>query len=276
MTQIIGIRAGFLRQTWKGRSATGVRYRLIVRAFVINLRRSVERRRHMEMQVAGLDHEFVEAVDGRELDLSDPVYRRGMWPGEAGAGESHLKVYRRVLEDGLSHALVLEDDVILPSDLNLLLDGLIRISGREAALLYYRTNPHFNSCPLVADGAVSLPGDRRLLRPQDVRPLADAGAYVITGEACRTMLDLRLPVRYGADWWGMFVREGGLERVRCVAPRPIDLKVDFPTTLGFTGRLSRLVPVRARTLRRRRQIRRTSRFPIVPGEAPNDPASAAH
>src|SRR5262249_4415431 len=47
----------------------------VMRAYVINLARSLDRRAHItaELQKTGLDYEFITAVDGRELDLDDPT-----------------------------------------------------------------------------------------------------------------------------------------------------------------------------------------------------------
>ena len=103
-------------------------------AYVINLARSRDRRAHIttELKKTGLDYEIITAIDGRDLDLSDPtivdpslpfldpslpVVDIGLAAGTAGAALSHLSVYRKIIADGLDAALVLEDDVVLPADL---------------------------------------------------------------------------------------------------------------------------------------------------------------
>ncbi len=44
-----------------------------MRAYVVNLARSPERRAHIiaELEKSGIDYEFVDGVDGRDLDLHD-------------------------------------------------------------------------------------------------------------------------------------------------------------------------------------------------------------
>ncbi|GEM_PF-208819 len=94
------------------------------KVFVINLDRHRERRRHMEDLCSrhGLPCEIVEAVDGRRLDraVRERVYResgalatlgRPLTDGEIGCALSHLHVYRRMVDQGIETALVLEDDV---------------------------------------------------------------------------------------------------------------------------------------------------------------------
>src|SRR5271156_7071472 len=113
----------------------------IMHAYVINLARSKDRRAHItaELQRARLDYEVITAVDGRTLDLSgstliDPsLASRCEFPaGTVGCALSHFHVYQKILEDGRDRALVLEDDVTLPADLNDLVDEVAgHLTGAE-------------------------------------------------------------------------------------------------------------------------------------------------
>ena len=58
--------------------------------------------------------------------------------GTAGCTLSHLDAYRKIVDDGLDMAPVLEDDVILPADLGSLADAVgKRLVGAEVALLSF-------------------------------------------------------------------------------------------------------------------------------------------
>ncbi len=51
---------------------------------------------------------------------------------------SHFHTYQKILEDGRDRALVLEDDVVLPTDLGDLVDEVAHhLTGAEVALLDY-------------------------------------------------------------------------------------------------------------------------------------------
>jgi len=155
------------------------------------------------------------------------------------------------------HALVLEDDAVLPDDLDELLGALPpHLDGREVALLYYRS---FRECPLSGDG-VRLPGDRLLADPLDPSLPIGGTAYAITREACEAMIELP---HHEPDAWGQFVANGGIERLRCVHPRPVGERLDFASTLGYGGTLAQLVPAQLRTWRREWLERRMSRFPLA-------------
>src|SRR5947209_4640748 len=103
-----------------------------MKAYVINLPRSTERRASMAEQLerTELDYEFVDGVSGRGLtpteraELVDEAavarYPRWLTPGQIGCALSHLRTYERILDSGTQDAaaLILEDDVILPSNIS--------------------------------------------------------------------------------------------------------------------------------------------------------------
>jgi glycosyl transferase family 25 len=263
-----------------------------VHAYVINLARSLDRRAHItaELKKTGLDYEIITAVDGRDLDLRDttiidpsmpfidpslPVVDAGLAAGSAGAALSHLSVYRKIIADGLNVALVLEDDLMLPTDLGSLADAVAdQLAGAEVALLSYDSP---DPCKVSVEGSIRLPSSRVLALPIDVRQPRSAGAYVITREACERMAKCLLPIRVQADAWWSFYREGYLDRVRCVTPQPVLKNATFTSTIGsyslgngFRGRLAgqlahRKIPLvhQALSYRRRRIHRRWSQSELV-------------
>jgi len=210
------------------------------KAYAINLARSQDRRSHILRQLSrtGIGYELVEAVDGRELDLADTslfdpalVCQDTFRPGAAGCALSHLKVYRKILDDDLDHALVLEDDAMLPDDAPELTAAVVRdMRGAEVVLLNFHSD---KPCQVVRTGAVPLPAARRLVCLADEDQASSTGGYVITREACARMLDAFPPLRSQPDAWALFRRTGILDRVRCVVPMPIANSAQFRTTIDF-------------------------------------------
>jgi glycosyl transferase family 25 len=211
-----------------------------MRAYVINLARSLDRRAHItaELQKTGLEYEFITAVDGRDLDLEDPtivdsaLLAKNSFPaGTAGCALSHLRTYEKIIADDLDEALILEDDVILPADLGNLAEAVAgQLTGAEVALLNYGRS---SRCKMSLEGSVSLPSSRLLALPIEINGLVNAAAYVITREACERMSKSILPLRANADDWQFFYREGILDRIRCVLPLPVDKTAKFESTIGF-------------------------------------------
>ena len=219
-----------------------------MRVYVINLARSPERRAHMvrELRKAGLDHEFVEGVEGRGLDLSDSglvdqawVGKSPFWSGVVGCYLSHLNVHKKLLEADTERALVLEDDVILPPDMSALIEAAsAHMAGAEAVLLHHHRFGHAEgdeAYRFLRRGSVPLPGSRILALPCDVSQLGATGAYLITRDACHRMAKAMLPVRARVDDWAFFCNEGVLDKVRCVVPMPVRIDSSFRTTIDGYG-----------------------------------------
>lgn len=259
-----------------------------MKAYVISLNRAAERRAYMasELAKAGLEYEFIEAVDGKTVQVSDPAVvaptwlgRSPFWPNVAGCALSHLEAYRRALDEGLRSALVLEDDVRLPLDLDPLADATAgMLEGAEVALLHYHSEA---PCRISTRGATDLPGGRKLSFPLDIVQLGSAGAYVITAEACERMAKAVLPVRVPADDWAFFYNDAAIERIRCVSPVPIRKTAKFRSTIGYydpeswraslssvADRLPLPAVQRVLQLRRQRVHDRWSRVELVEERSP--------
>lgn len=255
-------------------------------AYVINLARSADRRAHITAQLkkTGLKYEIFTAVDGRTVDVADtaivdPSFNN--WtkflPGAAGAALSHFSVYQKIIADGHDAALVLEDDVTVPADLDSLSEAVAsELTGAEVALLSYDC---WETLKMSQEGASPLPSGRLLALPIDVWLPRSGGAYVITREACERLVKILVPIRRNADDWWFFYREGALDRVRCVVPLCVFKTAELTSTMGsyalgngVKGRLAwalvnRRIPLLHQVLvyRRRRIYREWGRAELVDG-----------
>ena len=211
-----------------------------MRAYVINLARSLDRRAHItaELSKTGLDYEIITAVDGRDLDVHDPTVVHPSlltltpFPaGMAGGSSSHVRAYKKIIADGLDKALVLEDDAVLPADLGDLIDAVAHhmTDAAEVVLLSYDNH---EPCQMSREGSITLPSSEVLALPIDIYQLKSAGAYIITREACERLIKCAVPARGGADIWWLFYREGALDRVRCVVPIPVSKDPSLDSTIG--------------------------------------------
>jgi GR25 family glycosyltransferase involved in LPS biosynthesis len=98
--------------------------------FVINLKRCDEKRKKMEERLKGEEYEMFEAFDGRELNYEkleqmgagilkewqDPFSGRNVTWGEVGCALSHYSVMEKCVQDNEEIAVILEDDVIIPTN----------------------------------------------------------------------------------------------------------------------------------------------------------------
>jgi glycosyl transferase, family 25 len=194
-----------------------------------------------QLQHIGLEHRFPAAVDGREMTSEDrdalvdeeAVARHPDWltPGQIGCALSHLQVYREIIDEDQGVALVLEDDVILPPNILVLLSEVEeQISGNEVIMLYFRA---FGTCEFSTVDAIELRTGGLLVYPLDVHPLVTTAAYVISAGACRGMAEHVVPVRAGPDSWSFHYESGAIERLRCILPRPVSVRHDFKSAIDY-------------------------------------------
>ena len=100
----------------------------MIKIFVISLKNAIERRKSIsnQMQKLGIDFEFFDAVDGRELTQGyvDSVFDKEtaeiQWKpmnrGEIGCSLSHMSIYEKMINENIQNAIVLEDDAVLNDD----------------------------------------------------------------------------------------------------------------------------------------------------------------
>lgn len=257
-----------------------------MKAYVINLPRAVDRRGHMERQLsqAGIDHEFIEATDGRAVDLATPGLVASRWHGNSplspnvvGCALSHQEACRRIAEGGDSGAVILEDDVELPASLGWLADELAGVVvGAQVVLLNYHSA---GPVQLSRRGSWSVSSQHLVAQPIELAGIGSTGAYFITHEAAERMVELMTPISGAADEWEYYFNAGGFDLLSCVTPMPIRKSADFRSTIGYRRRgihrLGDLLETLAvsRVLLRARRRRIIERWARV--ELTDDPPLAA-
>lgn len=95
--------------------------------YMINLKRRPDRKAKMEacFQLLGIDYEYFEAVDGRNLnedylhehgikmlaEFQDPLHGRPLTFGEIGCFMSHYQIWQDIIKHGYQRTIVFEDDI---------------------------------------------------------------------------------------------------------------------------------------------------------------------
>lgn len=124
--------------------------------WVISLPGSTARRANISRQLAslGLGFEFFDAVDGAKLSdreirsVYDPkravkkVYRE-LNRAEIGCCLSHIGIYRKMVEEGVEEAIVLEDDAVLGEHFLEVIESRDRFPADLELLLLYHQGGRF-------------------------------------------------------------------------------------------------------------------------------------
>ncbi|EPP1355413.1 glycosyltransferase family 25 protein, partial [Enterobacter hormaechei] len=100
------------------------------------------------MSELNIAYEFIEAVDGRKMTETElrNVTRETNYaflPGEVGCALSHQKIYKRIIDENIDAALILEDDVVLNSDLREILNSVTLSKTKPEILLLSRVNKYY-------------------------------------------------------------------------------------------------------------------------------------
>lgn len=202
-----------------------------MKLFVISLPRFSRRYKHIQNLLSGfpgLDYEFC-GVDGSDPSAYPGRSADNFLQGAVGCTLSHVEAYRKIISQGLSQAMVIEDDVILPGNIVPILDSLsLRIRTWEVVSLYSRTMGTGFYSVFRADVIAG----HKLIWPMDARWLRSAAAYVVGAEAAAKIAEGNDPVRYLADDWASFYREGWISGMRLMWPMPIRLR-GFESTIEF-------------------------------------------
>lgn len=219
-----------------------------MKVFVINLPTAAGRRKGMveHLNQRGVPYEIFDGVIGRQLtdeeiervcDMETVRQHKWMTKGFLGACLSHYNLYKKIVDQDIDYACILEDDVFVSRDFLQQLDAIEqRIREEQFVLLHYTS---WNKIELE-DLHKPLFDKRGLYKVKDTNGLNSAAGYVITREVAKKMLGFLMPLRYGADNWHELVKEGILPRAVCVYPRPVNIRY-LKSTIDYVSDESMLV-----------------------------------
>lgn len=184
-----------------------------MKLYCINLKRSTDRRRKMEQELAKLpfQYEFIDAIDGRALSDSEisRCYNKwrtrfrcgkGLSRGEIGCALSHIEFFKHVIDDKVP-AFVFEDDVSF-------LSGIVDQLTKAYQFLKDAQEPCL----------VRMPGLKRDLPCREdgvadfVRVDSPVGtyAYGINPRAAVLLQKKFLPIKMPIDYYKYLIRHCGL------------------------------------------------------------------
>lgn len=213
--------------------------------FVINLERSKHRRDFMVSYLSGLGIEarIFPAVDGSKLDvalseeqglysekLTNQKFSRSLSRNEIACTLSHLGVCRKMVDESIPMALVLEDDAMFQPGIRNLIQQALSEAPEDWDLLQLTYS--CKGYEQISAHLVKFPSDASL-------PVGAAG-YIIRKSGAEKMLEAGLPVCYPADSligrsqrWGV--------KLYGTYPAMITINTSFPTQIqerhGLTGNL---------------------------------------
>lgn len=182
-----------------------------MKAYIINLKKSVDRKRYMQEQLEKmlfLSAEFVEAVDARGMTDKDKNdffntelfckrYVKEVRPGEIGCTLSHQKCYRKLVESREKYALILEDDIVIRHKIDTLVPEIEKLLNTDEPRVILLSGWYWYL------GTKTIKQHYRLARVYDAFL---THAYIINREAASLLIEQR-PFITADDWFYIRKRE---------------------------------------------------------------------
>jgi GR25 family glycosyltransferase involved in LPS biosynthesis len=211
--------------------------------YITNLHTSKERRLFMEKQFEKLriPYRFFDCVVGADLSeeeinqkcdfntINQLKGRKGWFnKGIIGCTLTNQNIYKEIIKKNLDYALLLEDDTVLPSNLQSILDHIETfIRQGDVILLFF-------ACwePLQLKMAIEAPGGINYFTLHNPEVITGGSAFVVTKEAAGRMLAANTPIQRTPDYWSFFLKKNCIDRLLCAFPRPVGT-ADFKSTMGL-------------------------------------------
>ena len=205
-----------------------------MRTFVLNLEHNTERKKYMQDILKGIpiDYEFFPAVYGKSITNIDQFYdsklaqkksKRQLNAGEIGCALSHKAIYKKMIDENIPQALILEDDISLSSDFYSVYKALseIKIGNKIVLLGTMSTKKKWKiwKNQLTADHSMYLV----------LNNYGGTYGYVIGLDAAKKIYYHNEKVFIEADKWKYYRR---LSQIWLVSPSIVEVNEVFPSEIG--------------------------------------------
>ncbi len=211
-----------------------------MKIFVINLKQSERRRRNIERQLSKLrlDYEVVEAVDGliwgkekMKGYISSELLNR-LPSGHLACGLSHYFLYKRIVDENLLQALILEDDVLLSSEVPVILSYFDNNPLKESEIVLLHMQIMYGVTNLLTNHSIRTSINSKAFYLQPEGSVGSTAAYIATREFAKKKIENDFPISITVDGWKNMMRHNILDYIRCVYPYPVTPAM-FPSDINY-------------------------------------------
>jgi glycosyl transferase family 25 len=202
-----------------------------VKVFAINMKDNAKRRDHIIGECAkhSLNVEIIDAVAGKELseaELREAVFdygSSGFTKGEIGCALSHLKIYRKIVDEGIDIALILEDDAVFSNNINSAVNDIEAYNKKaRKPMLFLLTK--------VEKYISSLPKRLEHINLYRFHKGWLATGYAINRKGAVILLQHLYPMKVVADHW-LYIKFYTALTICCVVPHIADSTEELHSAL---------------------------------------------
>lgn len=189
---------------------------LIEKVFIINLEKSKNRWKHMKKQMKNsniTNYERIDACYGKDLDSSkydeerswidENIYKKAKLPyremhsqhnlGSLGCYISHLKTWKKIVEENISCALILEDDIDTENQ---------KMNDIENVLI----NAPKNWDILIIGPYINISQIKNVYSKNNIHYIklkqwVYLNSYIVTKSICEKLIKIAIPIQFQVDWF---------------------------------------------------------------------------
>ncbi|MFN8436427.1 MAG: glycosyltransferase family 25 protein [Cytophagales bacterium] len=207
-----------------------------MKIFAISLARATERRTYITQHLESLrvDYEIVEAIDGKfftedKLNIHCNQEQRKKLPhwltqSSIACALSHRLAYEKLINSTSSMALMIEDDVILPTNIESILNELAQTTKDCEIVLLYATS--FRKCKLVPTEI------KNIYIPENIKEPISAAAYFLTRNTAEKLYKNMYPIYVTADCWHHYIHSKWIDKIKLAYPFPVKTK-NFKSSIDY-------------------------------------------
>ena len=185
------------------------------KTYVISLKSRQARRDTIKQTLNGIDYEFVDAINGKNLKIrkliKDGILNTEYYdPGGTcnrsiiGCSLSHIKTWKKFLKSGLDTCLILEDDIFLTKEI---VRSQMDVEYGKPRNEYQMILDEINSLDtwdviFLGKKTEDVDGERitdNLIKPIFGTSRYGAHAYIINKNSVKKLLDSYVPITYAVD-----------------------------------------------------------------------------
>lgn len=196
-----------------------------MKIYIINLECDEEKKLALTSQLKNQgisDYEVIKAVNGRAL--SDKYVNANVYDyphsqltlGEVGCALSHYGIYQKMLQEDITSALILEDDIVLGADFNALISNLTaNMNVPESKILSLGES----------DKIIRHKNAYIVEEYQEAFAVSAYGgyAYCINLAAAKNLVKHLLPIKYEADMFRYFRENGWIDSFNVIYPQAVEI-----------------------------------------------------
>jgi len=197
--------------------------------FIINLKSSEERKKFTceHLEKVGVTPQIIDAVDGNDItdeEVSNNanfgiyktfLHERYLLKQELGCFLSHLRIYRKMVDENIPLSCILEDDAICTEDFGILLKS-IELSEKEWDILYagHHSGESFKGVKSFRNKPIQ---DNQIMIGEPIEPAFGSYGYFIRKKAAVILLAKAFPINKPFDSYLGSSNKAGL-KMRIITP----------------------------------------------------------